>query len=153
MDAEFVKGIIDRALEQYPEVFVVDWSLSPDNDIQVVVDGDRGVDLETIIALSRALEHDPQMDRDREDFSISVSSPGADAPLKLPRQYAKHVGRELKVTLHEGEPLVGTLSRSDDRGSYWSGPPANPNRWARANIRCCTRKAFLTGTSARLVWC
>ena len=116
MDAEFVKGIIDRALEQYPEVFVVAWSLSPDNDIQVVVDGDRGVDLETIIALSRALEHDPQMDRDREDFSISVSSPGADAPLKLPRQYAKHVGRELKVTLDEGEPLVGTLSRSDDQG-------------------------------------
>ena len=49
-------------------------------------------------------------------LSISVSSPGADAPLKLPRQYAKHVGRELKVTLDEGEPLVGTLSRSDDQG-------------------------------------
>ena len=36
--------------------------------------------------------------------------------LRPPRQYAKHVGRELKVTLDEGEPLVGTLSRSDDQG-------------------------------------
>ena len=26
------------------------------------------------------------------------------------------MGRELKVTLDEGEPLVGTLSRSDDQG-------------------------------------
>lgn len=116
MEAGFVKNIIDQAMEGYPSLFVVDWSLSADNDIKVCVDGDQGVDIESVIAISRAIEHHADMDRDREDFSISVSSPGADAPLKQPRQYAKHVGRELKVATNAGEEFTGTLTDAGNDG-------------------------------------
>lgn len=116
MEAGFVKNIIDQAMEGYPSLFVVDWSLSADNDIKVCVDGDQGVDIESVIAISRAIEHHADMDRDREDFSISVSSPGVDAPLKQPRQYAKHVGRELKVATNAGEEFTGTLTDAGNDG-------------------------------------
>lgn len=116
MEAGFVKNIIDQAMEGHPSLFVVDWSLSADNNIKVCVDGDQGVDIEAVIAVSRAIEHHPDMDRDREDFSISVSSPGADAPLILPRQYAKHVGRKLKVTTDSGEEFTGTLTDAGQDG-------------------------------------
>lgn len=116
MEKEFVRQIVEEAVAAYPELFVVQWTLSSDNDIRVVVDGDRGVDMETLVALSRAIEHHPGMDREREDFSISVLSPGADAPLVLPRQYAKHVGRQLKVLTAQGEEILGTLDRADGQG-------------------------------------
>ncbi len=116
MEAGFVKNIIDQAMEGFPSLFVVDWSLSADNDIKVCLDGDQGVDIESVIAISRAIEHHPDMDRDREDFSLSVSSPGADAPLKQPRQYAKHVGRELKVAANSGEEFSGTLTEVGNDG-------------------------------------
>lgn len=116
MEAGFVKSIIDQAMEGHPSLFVVDWNLSADNDIKVCVDGDQGVDIESVIAISRAIEHHPDMDRDREDFSISVSSPGADAPLKQPRQYAKHVGRVLKVATNAGEEFTGTLTDAGNDG-------------------------------------
>ena len=113
MEANFVKEIIDAVLAGHPELFLVDWSLSADNDIRVIIDADRGVDMESVIAVSRAIEHHEAMDRDREDFSISVSSPGADAPLRLPRQYVKHVGRTLKVTCHDGSEVSGELTACD----------------------------------------
>lgn len=128
MEAGFVKNIIDQAMEGFPSLFVVDWSLSPDNDIKVCLDGDQGVDIESVIAISRAIEHHPDMDRDREDFSLSVSSPGADAPLKLPRQYVKHMGRELKVATNAGEELAGTLTevRNDGITLEWTAREPKP---------------------------
>ena len=40
-------------------------------------------------------------------YNLNVSSPGADRPLTLPRQYAKHVGRRLgvEILLMTGEPM------------------------------------------------
>ena len=69
MDKALVKELIDGALAENPAVFLVDWSISPDNDIKVWVDGDDGVDLEEIIRISRAIEHSDRLDREAEDFS------------------------------------------------------------------------------------
>ena len=43
------------------------------------------------------------------DFSLEVSSPGIEEPLKLHRQYIKNTGRDLEVTLQDGSKQSGKL--------------------------------------------
>ena len=80
MDKALVKELIDGALAENPAVFLVDWSISPDNDIKVWVDGDDGVDLEEIIRISRAIEHSDRLDREAEDFSLLSFHPRSGRP-------------------------------------------------------------------------
>ena len=47
-------------------------------------------------------------------YILEVSSPGADKPLKLIRQYAKHVGRELEVLTNENKKHQGVLIGMDN---------------------------------------
>lgn len=114
MDKALVKELIDTALAENPSVFLVDWSISADNDIKVWVDGDNGVDLEEIIRISRAIEHSDRLDREAEDFSLSVSTPGVGAPLKLKRQYVKNTGRTLAVETVSGEKTEGELTQAGE---------------------------------------
>jgi ribosome maturation factor RimP len=43
------------------------------------------------------------------EFSLEVSSPGIDEPLKLHRQYVKNTGRQVEITRNEGDVLTGLL--------------------------------------------
>ena len=43
------------------------------------------------------------------DFSLEVSSPGLDEPLKLHRQYLKNIGRFVEVTGNDGIKKEGKL--------------------------------------------
>jgi ribosome maturation factor RimP len=105
---------VGAVLEKYfegQEWFVVETKWSQDRrKLEVFVDGDRGVNIEVCTGLNRqlgALLDEHPWD---QPVLLEVGSPGADAPLKLPRQYAQHVGRELCVrTMPEGE-VVGQLA-------------------------------------------
>ncbi|MEC4115653.1 ribosome assembly cofactor RimP [Myroides phaeus] len=109
-----VQQLIDQALEQYPSIFIIDFTISSDNKITVIIDGDEGVVLQDCINFSRAIEHN--LDREEEDFSLEVASAGATSPIKLFRQYNKNIGRKLKVVTHEQEKYEATLdSIVDDK--------------------------------------
>ena len=43
------------------------------------------------------------------DFSLEVSSPGLEEPLKLVRQYSKNIGRLVEVVMKDGRKVVGKL--------------------------------------------
>jgi ribosome maturation factor RimP len=43
------------------------------------------------------------------DFSLEVSSPGLDEPLKLHRQYLKNLGRTVEVVRADGTKTEGVL--------------------------------------------
>lgn len=86
----------------------MDIKVSPANKIQVFLDGDEGLPIDVCAKVSRCLE--AKLDRDEEDFELTVSSSGADAPLVLPRQYTKHVGRTLDVYDADGNSFQGELS-------------------------------------------
>ena len=105
--------LVNNALEG-SDKFLVNLKITPDNRIYVDIDGDNGVTIDDCIELSRAIEG--QLDRDEEDFSLDVSSAGADQPLKLIRQYRKNVGRELEVVTVDGERAEGTLENASDEG-------------------------------------
>ncbi|MDV6170308.1 ribosome assembly cofactor RimP [Flavobacterium sp. DG1-102-2] len=92
---EKVADLLNKGLEEHPELFLVELSITGANKIMVTLDGDKGVTLQDCINISRAIEHN--LDREEDDFSLEVASGGAASPLKLPRQYKKNIGRTLSV--------------------------------------------------------
>ncbi|MGO3706563.1 MAG: ribosome assembly cofactor RimP [Mesonia hippocampi] len=106
-----VKVLLDRALEENSELFLIDFEIKSGNNIAVVIDGDKGVSVEDCIAVSRAIEHN--LDREEEDFSLEVTSAGVGSLLSLPRQYKKNVGRKLHVKTAD-EVYEATLVAADD---------------------------------------
>lgn len=90
-----VKELLEDALLEREDLFLIDFSVTGDNNITIIIDGDQGVTVEDCMFISRAIEHN--VDREEYDFSLEVASGGATTPLKLPRQYSKNIGRELEV--------------------------------------------------------
>ncbi len=107
-----VLDIVKSALEG-SDKFLVSMKITPDNRIFVDIDGDNGINIDDCIELSRTLEK--QLNRDEEDFELNVSSAGADAPLKMPRQYRRQIGRDLTVETFEGKSYEGTLADCDEQ--------------------------------------
>lgn len=106
-----VEALLGEALEARPGLFLIELKVSPDNAIRITLDGDKGISLQDCMDVSRAIEH--QLDRDAIDFSLEVGSAGATAPLQMPRQYGKHVGRKLKV-LYSGGEVQGKLTEAGE---------------------------------------
>lgn len=98
---EKVGELLNKALEERPSLFLIDFSISDANKIVVTLDGDEGVNLQDCIDVSRAIEHN--LDREEHDFALEVASAGATAPLKSIRQYRKNIGRTLRVRMAESE--------------------------------------------------
>ncbi|NER18099.1 ribosome assembly cofactor RimP [Spongiivirga citrea] len=107
-----VRQLLQDALDKQPKLFLIDCTISSDNKIFVVIDGDRGVTLQDCMNVSRGIEHN--LDREEIDFGLEVTSAGATTPLKIPRQYKKNVGRKLNVKLADDE-VEGELVSADDQ--------------------------------------
>jgi len=109
-----VEDLLQNALNERQDLFLIDFSLSGENAIKIVIDGDNGVLVEDCMFVSRAIEHN--IDREEHDYSLEVLSSGAATPLTLPRQYKKHVGRNLEVNTLDGQSLEGELTDVNDKG-------------------------------------
>jgi ribosome maturation factor RimP len=107
-----VTALLNDALAERPELFLISLDINSSNKITVILDGDNGVNLQDCIDVSRAIEHN--LDREEEDFSLEVASAGAASPLHMPRQYKKNVGRTLKVTTTSGEVIEAELTDATD---------------------------------------
>ncbi|WP_294080405.1 ribosome assembly cofactor RimP [Proteiniphilum sp. UBA5384] len=110
------KQIIDfvaQHLEGSPN-YLTDVSVSADNTITIEIDNDYGVDIDDCVALSRHLES--KLDRDTEDFELTVTSAGLSSPFKILRQYKKYEGKEVEVLSKNGQKFTGILRSSDDNG-------------------------------------
>ena len=102
-----VKELLENALLERQDLFLIDFKVGEDNAIKVVIDGDNGVVVEDCMYISRAIEHN--LDREQEDFSIVVTSAGATSPLINPRQYKKNKGRLLEVKTKDNQILEAML--------------------------------------------
>ncbi|MGY8943316.1 MAG: ribosome assembly cofactor RimP [Flavobacteriales bacterium] len=111
MNQAALKDIIDEALALNESLYLIELSISVNNKVQVVVDGDNGVSLSETMRISRAINDN--FDREVEDFSLEVSTPDIAHPLKVKRQYIKNLNRILKVKTEE-EELEGTLVTADE---------------------------------------
>jgi ribosome maturation factor RimP len=94
--------------------FLVDIKVDKANRIMVQVDRNEGISIEDCVHISRQLE--ARMDRDREDFALEVSSPGLDAPFKVPEQYMKNTGKEVRIETGAEETIEGEITGVEDTG-------------------------------------
>lgn len=88
--------------------FLVELEVKPNNVIIAYVDADEGLTMDQIKMINRKMES--ELDRDAEDFNLTVSSPDLNRPLKIWRQYKKNIGRYLKVK-YEDSLVEGKLER------------------------------------------
>jgi ribosome maturation factor RimP len=108
---EKVEQLIAEGIEG-TDIFVVKLTVSSSNDINVLLDSDSGLSLADCRTVSRAIEFN--LDREEEDFSLTVASAGIGEPLVL-RQYMKNVGRKVTVTLNEGEVIEAKMIAANDQ--------------------------------------
>ena len=107
--------MVDQKLANGPH-FVLDVRvnarLNPPK-ITVIVDGDNGITIDDCANISRALSDAIDKENMLEDYGLEVTTPGIDQPLRLPRQYTKHVGRNLKIELKDKTVMRGKLIEAD----------------------------------------
>lgn len=104
----------ERIDERFPEVFIVDISISSKNSINVDLDKEGSyVSIEECMAVSRNIEHN--LDREEQDFELQVSSAGLDKPLRVLKQYIKNIDKEVDVVMKDGVKLSGILKEADDK--------------------------------------
>lgn len=113
-----VEGLIREILEGDNDMFLVEIRIKPTHNIKVFIDADTGVNIARCATLNRALYK-----RIEEagwfpegDFSLEVSSPGLDEPLKMWRQYKKNIGRNAEVMLQDGTRIAGLLQAVTEDG-------------------------------------
>ena len=105
-DTKKIIEAAERHLEG-TDLFVVECTSTPGNDIELTIDSDTSVGIDACAELSRAIE--AELDREEEDFSLTVMSAGIGSELRSLRQYRKLVGRPAEVLLTNGVKILAKL--------------------------------------------
>lgn len=113
IEKELLINLTEEYLKDSPN-YMVDLTAGADNSITIEIDNDQGVDISDCVALSRHLES--KLDRETEDFELTVTSAGLTSPFKTKRQYKKYEGKEVEVLSRNGQKVTGLLKSSDDDG-------------------------------------
>lgn len=113
IDTQKIIALAEGRLEG-TDMFVVSCTCSAGNDIELLIDSDTSVDIDTCAALNRAIE--AELDRDNEDFSLTVASAGIGSELKQLRQYRKLIGHSVEVLLLNGTKILARLDAADQEG-------------------------------------
>lgn len=111
-----IEKLVDKVLAQEPQYFKVNVRIKPTNNVKVFIDGDKGISIEKCVYFNRQLYKliDEAGLFPPGEFSLEVSSPGVDEPLKLHRQYAKNTGRQVEVIFKDGTKKEGKLLQVTD---------------------------------------
>ena len=112
------EALIEKLIEGNEDIFLVSVRIKPTNNIKVFLDADSGLSIEKCIKINRALYKTIEEEAWYPDgnFSLEVSSPGVDEPLKMLRQYKKNIGRKLEVTFTDDTKKEGKLLSADENG-------------------------------------
>lgn len=106
-----------RLVEEFlqgTDKFLVEVTVRHANVITVFIDGDNRISLEDCRRVNRYLEQ--YLNRETEDFELTVSSAGLDRPLKLLRQFKKRIGSEIEVVSIANNKTCGTLLTAGEDG-------------------------------------
>lgn len=117
IEKEKIAELVERAIEN-TDAYVVDITVSGDNDIVVELDSATGVDLDFCSDVNRRLNE--SLDRDEEDYSLEVGSASLSAPFKVRQQYEKHLGDTVDVLTRDGRKLKGLLTAVSPDGEQFT---------------------------------
>ncbi len=115
-----VKELVEEKIKG-TELFIVEVKVSGGNRITVAIDRPTKLNVGDCAEVSRYVE--AGLNRDVEDFEITVSSPGLDLPLRVLKQYEKYIGRNVRVVLKDarlpdgqGRLLRGKMTAANEDG-------------------------------------
>ena len=106
-----LEKFLSEILAEEPEYFLVSLRLKPTNNIKVFIDGDQGIAIAKCVRFNRKLYkliEESGMYPEGE-FSLELSSPGLDEPLKMHRQYVKNIGRNIEISFLDDTKKEGKL--------------------------------------------
>ena len=112
-DKEYIKGLVEEFIKG-TGLFLVAVKVSSANRITVLADKNEGITIDECVAIHRHIENN--LDREKEDFELQVSSPGLDLPFGVIEQYYKNEGRKVEVTDNEGTKYAGYLRNVTEGG-------------------------------------
>ncbi len=129
---EKVKDLLNKALEENLQLFLIDLYFSETNKISVVLDGDSGVNLQDCININKFLDNG--LEGEEVEYSIEVASAGLSSPLKLVRQYKKNIGRTLKIkTISKGD-LEATLADANEENATLTWSAREPKEIGKGKV-------------------
>ena len=111
INKEQIATLVEEAIAD-SDLFLVEVKVKPANVIEVYVDADSAVNIDQCVAISRYVES--KLDRDAEDFELSVFSWGLSGALKMDRQLKKYVGKAVEVKTKELGKVQGELMDFND---------------------------------------
>lgn len=111
-----IEALLKEILEE--EYFIVEIQFvekRPVSKLTLLIDGDKGITIDKCADISREIaEKMDALDLIPQKYTLEVSSPGVDKPLTLKRQYAKNIGRSLKIQLRDGAIHTGVLQAVEE---------------------------------------
>ncbi|WP_341224338.1 ribosome maturation factor RimP [uncultured Arcticibacterium sp.] len=115
LDSQQIGLIVEELLDLELQ-FLVDVKVSSSKirqKITVLIDTDEGIGIADCSRVSRELG-DRLEELIDDAYTLEVSSPGLDTPLKLKRQYHKNIGKSLRVITLDGDDFKGELLEAGD---------------------------------------
>ena len=110
MTKEQIIQAVDAAVKERG-CFLVEVTVSAENDIEIVIEKEEGVvDWEDCAAIDKVMHE--AFSQDDEDYALTVSSAGLDRPFKVLKQYLKAIGSLVDVKFRGGKRLTATLTEA-----------------------------------------
>ncbi len=112
IEKNLIQDLVQHKIQD-TDFYLVDLKISSTNVIQILIENNAGVSLQDCIGLSKHIES--LLDRETEDFELTVASAGISEPFKVLNQYHKHINKEVEVLTLEGKKEKGTLIQVTDQ--------------------------------------
>jgi ribosome maturation factor RimP len=113
VEKQNIQGIVEEFIKG-TELFLVAVKVSSSNRITVLADKKGGITIDECALIHRHIENN--LDREKEDFELLVSSPGLDIPFTVIEQYYKNEGKKVEVIDNEGNRYTGILKNITNGG-------------------------------------
>lgn len=113
MDIQALRSLTEEFLSG-TDMFLVDITATANNEIEIILDSETFVSVESCTELNRRIT--AAFDRDVEDFALTVCSAGIGEPLKDIRQYRKLIGQSVEVLLKSGIKILAHLDEAEEDG-------------------------------------
>ncbi len=107
IDKEIIQKTVQECIDD-TQMFIVGINVTPDNVITVTIDSPTGVDTDTCVKITHAIEG--ACDRDVEDYELEVGSAGITAPMTVRRQFEMNIGNDVEILTRDGRKIHAVLS-------------------------------------------
>jgi len=108
INRDIVKDLVNDFIDK-KAIFLVDVKVSTANRITVLVNKPSGITIDECAMISRHIE--TNLDRNREDYELNVSSPGLNMPFRVREQYEMSIGKPVEVIDNQGKTTRGILMK------------------------------------------